>query len=56
MCCLYRGRSMIQLVQSTHIRVGFVAFSNSGIFIRFLLWFKLNIITLRRFVWRTGAV
>lgn len=41
---------MIQLVRSMHIKVGFFAFSLSllSFFIflyRFLLWFKLNIIT-----------
>lgn len=47
MCFLCRGRSMIPLVRSMHIKVGFVAFSISFFifFYRFLLWFKLNIIT-----------
>lgn len=45
MCFLCRGRNMIQLVQSMHTKVEFVAFALMGFFIRSLLWFKPNIIT-----------
>ena len=54
MCFLCKGRSMIQLVRSMHIKAGFVAFSLLFLsffifFFRFLLWFRLNIITVDSF-------